>query len=488
MDELERDLGLPASLEAERLTLGAALRYPEAVHRCIEANLRPDDFLKPLHGRIYTAVMNLYSRRDGAIDLVTVSDELRRTPEGLTDSELGYLVEVKESTASTAGMASHLEIIRDKAVLRSLVKAAAVINESARADAEPPATVLEKAEGLILEIAERRMRREVRPLSDLVDSALEEMRALQEGRTTKNEILTGFFDLDEILSGLHRSNLIVLASRPGMGKTALGLNISQRIAIDQGIGVGFFSLEMSAEELVRRMLCAEARVDSQKVRRGLISESDMEKFIGKVARLSNAPFYLDDTPALSVLELRAKARRLVKQKGVGLIVVDYLQLMTAPHRRAESRQVEVAEISRSLKALAKELEVPILAIAQLNRQPVNRPRSKMPLLSDLRESGAIEQDADVVMFLHREEYYQVSSPGEAAPEAAEGPDYGNGGGLTDDLARMPGISQVIVAKQRNGPVGSVYLVFRKSFMRFESLDRSFRTPARPSASGEGAPF
>jgi len=488
MDELERDLGLPSSLDAERLTLGAALRYPEAVHRCIEANLRPDDFLKPLHGRIYTAVMNLYSRRDGAIDLVTVSDELRRTPEGLTDAELGYLVEVKESTASTAGMASHLEIIRDKAVLRSLVKAAAVINESARADAEPPACVLEKAEGLILEIAERRMRREVQPLSDLVEGALEEMRALHEGRSAKNEITTGFFDLDEILSGLHRSNLIVLASRPGMGKTALGLNISQRIAIDQGIGVGFFSLEMSAEELVRRMLCAEARVDSQKVRRGLVSEGDMEKFIGKVARLSNAPFYLDDTPALSVLELRAKARRLVKQKGVGLIVVDYLQLMTAPHRRAESRQVEVAEISRSLKALAKELEVPILAIAQLNRQPVNRPRSKLPLLSDLRESGAIEQDADVVMFLHREEYYQISSPGETAEAAEETPDYGNGGGITDDLSRMPGISQVIVAKQRNGPVGSVYLVFRKRFMRFESLDRSFRTPARPAASGEAPPF
>jgi replicative DNA helicase len=444
MDELERDLGLPASLEAERLTLGAALRYPEAVHRCIEANLRPDDFLKPLHGRIYTAVMNLYSRRDGAIDLVTVSDELRRTPEGLTDSELGYLVEVKESTASTAGMASHLDIIRDKAVLRSLVKAAAVINESARADAEPPATVLEKAEGLILEIAERRMRREVRPLSDLVDSALEEMRALHEGRAAKNEILTGFFDLDEILSGLHRSNLVVLASRPGMGKTALGLNISQRIAIDQGIGVGFFSLEMSAEELVRRMLCAEARVDSQKVRRGLISEGDMEKFIGKVARLSNAPFYLDDTPALSVLELRAKARRLVKQKGVGLIVVDYLQLMTAPHRRAESRQVEVAEISRSLKALAKELEVPILAVAQLNRQPVNRPRSKLPLLSDLRESGAIEQDADVIAFIYRDEVYNEDSPDK-------------------------GTAEIIIGKQRNGPIGTTRLTFVGQFTRFENF-------------------
>jgi replicative DNA helicase len=488
MDELEHDLGLPGSLEAERLTLGAALKYPEAVHRCVEASLRPDDFLKTFHGRIYSAVLNLYTKREGAIDLVTVSDELRRSPEGLTDAELGYLVEVKEATATTAGLGSHLDIIRDKAILRSLIRVSATINEAARADAEPPACVLEKAEGLILEIAERRMRREVKPLAELVDFAIEQMRALHEGRSVKSEILTGFFDLDEILSGFHKGNLIVLASRPGMGKTALGLNIAQRIAIDQGLGVGFFSLEMSSEELVRRMLCSEARVDSQKVRRGMVSEGDMEKFITKVARLSNAPFYLDDTPALSVLELRAKARRLVKQKGVGLIVVDYLQLMTAGHRRTESRQVEVAEISRSLKALAKELDVPILAVAQLNRQPVNRPRTKLPQLSDLRESGAIEQDADVVMFLHREEYYRVSSPDEAAVETAETPDYGDGGGVSDELAKMPGISQVIVAKQRNGPVGSVYLVFRKRFMRFETLDRSFRAPARPPVSGENPPF
>ncbi len=487
MDDLERELGLPGSLEAERLTLGAALRYPEAAHRIIEASLRPGDFLKPLHGRIFTAIINLYTRHEGTIDLVTVSDELQRSPEGLTDAELGYLVEVKESTATTAGLSSHLEIIRDKAILRSLVKAAATINEAALADTEPPATVLEKAEGLILEIAERRMRREVKPLSELIDFAIEQMRALHEGRSTRSEILTGFYDLDEILTGFHKANLIVLASRPGMGKTALGLNISQRIAIDQGTGVGFFSLEMSAEELVRRMLCSEARVDSQKVRRGMVSESDMERFITKVARLSNAPFYLDDTPALSVLELRAKARRLVKQKDVGLIVVDYLQLMTATHRRMESRQVEVAEISRSLKALAKELDIPILAIAQLNRQPANRPRTKMPLLSDLRESGAIEQDADVVMFLHREEYYRVSSPAETSATTQE-PDYGNGGGIPKDIAQEPGICQVIVAKQRNGPVGSVYLVFRKKYMRFESLDRSFKTPARPAASGESPPF
>ncbi|HDR06435.1 MAG TPA: replicative DNA helicase, partial [Candidatus Coatesbacteria bacterium] len=420
------------------------------------------------------------------VDLVTVSDELKRSPEGLSDAELGELVEVRESTASTAGLGSHLEIIQDKAILRSLVKAAAAINESARADADPPARVLEKAEGLILEIAERRMRREVKPLGELVDVAIEEFRAFQEERSVKSEIMTGFYDLDELLAGLHRGNLIVLASRPGMGKTALGLNIAQRIAIDSRTGVGFFSLEMSAEELVRRMLCSEARVDSQKVRRGNVSAEDMKRFIAKVARLSNAPFFLDDTPAISVLELRAKARRLVKQKEVRLIVVDYLQLMTASGRRTESRQVEVAEISRSLKALAKELDVPVLAIAQLNRQPANRPRSKLPQLSDLRESGAIEQDADVVMFLHREEAYQLSSPGETEPEEEE--DYGNGGGLPDDLARLPGISQVIVAKQRNGPVGSVYLVFRKRFMRFENLDRSFRAPARSSASGEAPPF
>ncbi|MCK4594070.1 DnaB-like helicase C-terminal domain-containing protein, partial [bacterium] len=295
-----------------------------------------------------------------------------------------------------------------------------------------------------------------------------------------------YFKLDELTAGFQNGEMIVVAGRPSMGKTALALNMAEYMAVEDGQKILLFSLEMSKTQLALRFLCARARQNTARLRRGNPSAEEWTHLQMAAGDLEKAKIFIDDSAELNVLRLRAKARRMAAGDGLDCVFVDYLQLMT-PMGRAESRQQQIAEMSRGLKALSRELNIPVVVISQLNRAAEGR-EGHRPRMSDLRESGAIEQDADVVMFLHREEYYRVSSPAEASTGRAEEPDYGNGGSISDDLARMPGICQVIVAKQRNGPVGSVYLVFRKKYMRFESLDRSFRTPARPAASGENPPF
>jgi len=463
---------LPKSTEAERHVLGCCLRFTEGLNKVIESGLDVEDFFKRLHRQLFQTIIELESEPDRAVDLLTVTDALRNSPEGLSEADFGYILELRDDAVTKAGLESHIELVRDASTRRKIIETSRRLIGEALDGGDKTSTLLERAEDGFFRIAENRMTQEIKPLSGLVDDALDDIRAIHEKRATEDAVPTGFYDLDELLTVLHKSNLIILASRPGMGKTALGLNIAQRASIERGIGVGFFSLEMSAAELVRRMLCSEARINSHHVRSGRISDRDMEGFVRVAARMADAPFYIDDTAALTVMELRAKARRLVMQREVQLIVVDYLQLMTAPHRKPESRQVEVSEISRSLKQLAMELKVPVLAMAQLNRGVTARAvKSKIPQLSDLRESGAIEQDADVVMFLHREDYYKVGrEQGEGEPAQAASP-------LNEE-----GVSQIIVAKQRNGPVGHRYLLFLKDILRFENLDPSYQ----PSPMGPGA--
>ena len=470
---------LPQRPDAERHVLGCCMKFDGALNIAVEACTVDGDFFKRLHRQLYRVLIEIDGDPELKLDLFSITDAMQRSAEGLSDADYEYILKLYDDVVTTAGFDSSLELVKDASTLRNVINQARQIISRAVEHKDKPREIVEDAEDRFFQIAQGRVSQDVHSLRDLIGDALEDIRAIHEKRAVKDAISTGYFELDELLTGLHRANLIILASRPGMGKTALGLNIAQRAALEQELGVAFFSLEMSAEELVRRMLCAEARVDSHQVRSGHIGEHDMESFVRVAARLANAPFYIDDTAALTVMELRAKARRLVMQRDVQLIVVDYLQLMTAPHRKPESRQVEVAEISRSLKQLAMELKVPVLAMAQLNRGVTSRTvKSKIPQLSDLRESGAIEQDADVVLFLHRDDYYKVGKEDHlAAGEEAEGPV-----GFGNQLAQMKGVSQVIVAKQRNGPVGNVYLVFRNKYLRFENLDPSFK----PRPAGVGA--
>ena len=473
MDEYSPSTVLPHNAEAEQVILGACLHSLEALTQLLESNVAEDEFFRPFHRRVYVTLTELYDSKEPVLDLVTVSDTMRQSKAGLSDEEMDYLLEISEATYTVAGLKAYIDILREKAILRTLLQTTNEIKAQIHEGGEDTQSILEGAEHSILDIAEKKMKRSVVPLGELVTETLIELRAIVEEGKTPEVVKTGFSDLDEILTGFYKNNLIILASRPGMGKTALGLNIAQRAAVDAGVGVAFFSLEMSNKELVNRILCSEARIESQNVRKGQITAQQLADF-GKVSeRLIHAPFFIDDTPALSIMELRAKARRLVRQRGVGLIVVDYLQLMTVSHRRIESRQMEVAEISRSLKRLAMDLEVPVLAMAQLNRGPTQRVGSKLPQLSELRESGAIEQDADVVIFLHREEYYKSHALGDAEEESEEGAS----GGMKEFL-RKDGASVIMVAKQRNGPVGNAYLWFMKKYSRFESVDPRYLSELR----------
>ncbi len=473
MDEYSPSMVLPHNAEAEQVILGACLHSLEALTELLESNVKEDEFFRPFHRRVFTTLSELYDTSVPVLDLVTVSDALRQSKAGLSDEEMDYLLEISEATYTVAGLKAYIDILREKAILRTLLLTTSEIKSQIHEGGEDTQAILEGAEHSILDIAARKMKRSVVPLGELVDAALLELESIVIEKKAPDVVKTGFPDLDEILTGFYKNNLIILASRPGMGKTALGLNIAQRAAVDAGVGVAFFSLEMSNKELVNRMLCSEARIESQRVRTGRIDAHDLERFDKVSGRLSSAPFFIDDTPALSIMELRAKARRLVRQQNVGLIVVDYLQLMTVSHRRIESRQMEVAEISRSLKRMAMDLEVPVLAMAQLNRGPTQRTGSKLPQLSELRESGAIEQDADVVIFLHREEYYKTSEMEDsgAAPEE-------EGGSKMKHFLKEDGASVIKVAKQRNGPVGTALLWFKKKISRFENVDPRYLSELR----------
>jgi replicative DNA helicase len=432
---------LPSSTESERVILGAILLDNQLIAQAIE-NLRADDFYAPMHRRVFNAMISLFERGE-RIDPILIGEELKK--DGSIDS-IGGIATVTNLTFGLphfSDILDYLKVVKDKSMVRNLIKVCNQITSEALAEEDDAVMILDHAEQMIFALADERTRQgfaHVKPIAETVLAKVQEYAKRESHALTG--LATGFRDLDEKTSGLQKTDLIIVAARPSMGKTALCLTLAQNAAILEGATVAVFSLEMSKEQLVMRMLSSEARVDAHRFRTGYLTREEWGRLAQSIGVLSDAKIFIDDTPGISVLEMRAKTRRLVsEEKKLDLIVVDYLQLM-AGSRRTESRQQEVSQISRELKGLAKELNVPIVALSQLSRAPEarNPPR---PMMSDLRESGSIEQDADVVAFIYREDYYKP----------------------TEENA---GMAEILIAKQRNGPTGTIRLAFLKEFTRFEN--------------------
>lgn len=401
-------------------------------------------FYETRHQKLYDGIRDLYAERR-QVDLITLTDYLKN--KGIFEAIGGksYLMEIADFVPTAANAKYYIDIIKEKGIQRQLIKnSTEIISKSYGVDVNIDELV-DTAEQLIFEIATAKQKQQAVPVKDLVKAAIENIDSLYQRKQAITGVPTGFVDFDKMTSGLQRSDLIIIAGRPSMGKSAFAVTIGENAAVDHKIPVAIFSLEMSKEQLVQRMLCSQAMVDANKVRTGMLSPSDWPHLTKAAGKLSSVPIFIDDTPAISVLELRAKARRLKAQHNIGLIIVDYLQLMNSS-AKGESRQQEISEISRSLKALARELRVPLIAISQLSRAVESR-QDHRPQLSDLRESGAIEQDADVVVLLMREEYYVPTEENR-------------------------GIAEAIIAKQRNGPTGSVKMKFFKEYIKFVNLELS----------------
>lgn len=431
----------PQNLEAEMAVLGCMLIEEEAIGLAIE-HLTADDFYKDAHKKIFSSVVELYDQRK-AVDLITLVERLKA--DGVLESVGGasYLAGLTNVVPTAANVTHYARIVKEKNVLRMLINHATQIVSEAYATEEEVNEVLDRAERMIFEIADRRVGQTgFVPVKDIIKDTIETIDRLHQNKKHVTGVATGFTDFDIMTAGLQPSDLVIVAGRPSMGKSSFAINILEHASIIEKVPTAFFSLEMSKEQLVQRLLCSQARVDAHKVRTGFLSTENWRSLAEAAGKLSETQIFIDDTPGISILELRAKARRLKSQHDIKLIALDYLQLMSGSGY-AESRQQEISEISRSLKALARELDVPIVAISQLSRAVESRTDHR-PQLSDLRESGAIEQDADVVVLLMREEYYNPTE-------------------------QNKGIAEVILAKQRNGAVGSVKLAFIREYTRFENL-------------------
>jgi replicative DNA helicase len=442
----------PYSLEAETAVLGGMLIDREAVSRAIE-HVNESMFYREANRRLYRAMVRLYER-GGVIDVITVSEELKKTGEMDAAGGFDYLAALVDAVPTAANVEYHARIVRDKALLRRLVEQASQIIRDVYEQGEREVDeILDIAEARIFQVAESHKREGFVWIKEILWSAFERIEKLQESAGGITGVPSGFPDLDRLTTGLQKGDLCIVAGRPSMGKTSWVMNVAANAAIGHAVPVALFSLEMSSEQLVQRLLCAEGRIDAQKLRRGRLSPEEHQRLATAAGHLNTAPIWIDDSPGSNVLEIRAKSRRLQSElrsggKDLGLVVIDYLQLMSASSR-SENRVQEVSEISRGLKALARELEVPVVALSQLSRGPEQR-TDKRPMLSDLRESGSIEQDADVVMFLYRPEYY---APAEKREE-------------------LEGKTELIIGKQRNGPTGVVELFFQKAYTRFDSVARS----------------
>lgn len=430
----------PQSLEAETAVLGSMLLSRDAIGQAIEL-LSPASFYKEAHKDIFTAIIRLYDDNK-AVDLITIIEELKRN--NLLDRIGGpsYITSLVSAVPTAANIVHYAKIVKEKMVLRSLISAGTQIVADCYEKGDNVDALVDKAEQRVFDICSSKVNIRVFALKDIIKDSIEAIDNLYQRKTSITGIATGFRDLDIRTAGLQPSDLIIVAGRPSMGKSALASCIVEHVGVVEKKPVAFFSLEMSKEQLVQRILCSHARVDAHKVRTGFLSQSDWPRLVSAAGKLSEAPIYIDDSAGTSVMELRAKARRLKAQHDIQLIVLDYLQLMQAS-ARSESRQQEITEISRSLKALAKELNIPLIAVSQLSRAVEQRSDHK-PQLSDLRESGSIEQDADLVLLLLREEYYNRTEENK-------------------------GLAEVIIAKQRNGPVGSLQLTFVGEYMKFENL-------------------
>ena len=430
----------PQNLEAESSVLGGILLENEAINRVLEV-LTTDDFYRESHRKIFRAMIELYDRSE-PVDLITLSDCLKAKGDLEAVGGSAYLASLANAIPTSANIHHYARIVREKAIRRYLISAATTIATRGFEDQENVDEFLDEAEKIIFDISEKRVRTSFVMVGEMIRDSIKMVERLYERKELVTGVPSGYKDLDRLTAGFQPSDLIVVAGRPSMGKTALCLNIATHAAFG-GTGVALFSLEMAKEQLVLRMLCSEARIDHSRVRSGYLADREFPALVMAAGKLAEIPIYIDDTPAISVLELRAKARRLVRdrEKKIGLIIVDYLQLMRGA-RTASNREQEISDISRSMKALAKELSVPVIAISQLNRRVEDR-GDKRPMMADLRESGAIEQDADLIAFVFREVVYNEN---------------------VDD----PNVAEIIVSKQRNGPTGTVRLTFFKEFTRFEN--------------------
>lgn len=458
----------PQAVSVEQSVLGAMLIEREAIPRAIEI-LREDSFYSSKHRQIFGAILSLFERSN-PVDLITLTEELKRRGELDDVGGAYYLTELTTAVASAANVEYHARIIAEKALLRNMIETMTVLIGQAYDPGADAFELLDEAEGEVFKISDANLRKPASSMNDILKETLARLESIH-GRTGGiTGVPSGFTRLDDMTGGWQPSDLIIIAARPSMGKTALSLAIARNAALhpEHPAGVAYFSLEMSAQQLAQRLLTSEARVDAQAARTGRMSDEDWPRLARAAGRLSAAPIYIDDTPGLSILELRAKCRRLKAEHNIGMVIVDYLQLMHGTGSGKNSnREQEIAQISRSLKGLAKELNVPVIALSQLSRAVETRGGDKRPQLSDLRESGSIEQDADVVGFIYRAERYGIT--------------------VDENGNSTEGIAEIIIGKQRNGPIGDVQLAFVHQHARFENLTTYYAQPGSGGGDGFGLP-
>ena len=440
----------PQNIEAEQAVLGAMLISKEAIAESAQI-LNPQDFYREAHRIVFEAMLDL-SNRNQAVDNLTVIEQLNKTNQLEKVGGIAFVTALANTVPTAANVVFYAKIVKEKALMRHLINTATAIAAMGYEGADDADSIMDKAEKMILEIASNRKTGDFTPINQIVIDTFSKIENLYESKGGLTGLSTGFKDLDKLTAGLQPSDLILVAARPSMGKTAFTLNIASHVALKENKPVAFFSLEMSKEQLMQRMLCAEGLVESQRLRVGDLDEQDWQKLIAAADKFSKAPLYIDDTPGISIMELRSKARRLQQEKGLSLVLIDYLQLMQGrANKNGDNRQQEISEISRSLKSLARELNVPVIALSQLSRSVESR-QIKKPMLSDLRESGSLEQDADIVMFLYREEGDQTQW-GEQIP------------------------TKLRIAKHRNGALDEISLMFRGDRIKFYSVARAQNAPA-----------
>ena len=435
----------PHDVEAEQAVLGSMLTDKDAVISAIEV-LKEDDFYRTDNKSIYEAIINLYNRAE-PIDIITVKAELESLGKFEQVGGLEYLASLPDKVPTTANAMKYIKIVEEKSTLRNLIKTANEIIELGYDPTEDVSDIMEGAEKKIFNIMQNNDKKSYSPIKDILVDSFTQLEELYNRKQHITGVPSGFTELDYKTAGFHGSDLVLIAARPAMGKSAFALNIATNAAVRANVPVVISSLEMSKEQMVNRILCSEAMVDSNKVRTGKLEEDDWTKLAGSIGPLSDAEIYIDDTPGISVMEIRAKCRKLKLEKNIGMVVIDYLQLVQGSNRRNGSREQEISEISRSLKILAKELNVPVIALSQLSRAVEQRPDHR-PMLSDLRESGAIEQDADIVMFLYRDDYYNKDS-------------------------EKKDIAEVIIAKHRGGSLGTIELLWLGNYTKFVNLEKRF---------------
>jgi replicative DNA helicase len=445
MNDLFSERIPPQSIEAEQAVLGAIFLDPSALTLASEI-LIPEDFYRASHQKIFHAMLRVADKGE-PVDLVTVTAELADTQQLEEVGGVSYLSELADAVPTAANVEYYARIVEEKSVLRRLIRTATSIAQDGYTREDEVDVLLDEAEQKIMEISQRKHSGAFKNIKDVLVQTYDNIEMLHNRKGEVTGIPTGFTELDRMTSGFQRSDFIIVAARPSVGKTAFALNIAQNVATKTNENVAIFSLEMSAQQLVMRMLCAEGNINAQNLRTGKLTPEDWGKLTMAMGSLSNAGIYIDDTPSIRVSDIRAKCRRLKQESGLGMVVIDYLQLIQGSGRNRENRQQEVSEISRSLKALARELEVPVIALSQLSRS-VEQRQDKRPMMSDIRESGSIEQDADIVAFLYRDDYYNKDSENK-------------------------NIIEIIIAKQRNGPVGTVQLAFIKEYNKFVNLERRF---------------